>query len=830
MSKRSYPSGASKRQRAIVKEINEKKIINSLPKLTDFFSSVPPKEETNLVLPISQETITINQQSQVSQNPTLSPNKYFVDSPETVEDNSIVSNDPGNWNTLTEEKRNMYIKKGSKFFQNKDSDFSNSTRNYTESNGKIKVRHLTKSIFTRQLKNGENVDRSWLLYSPSKKALFCFVCRLFSSTKTGFSCEQGFNDWKHVHTVVLEHENSLMHRESVMTFSVRTKNNGRIDQEISYQINLEVNYWKEVLKRIVAVIKFLSSRGIAFRGENQIIGSQHNGNYLGCLELISQFDPFLLEHLNKYGNQGKGNPSYLSANICNEFINIMGRQVLNAILSELKVAKYYSISVDSTPDLSHIDQMTFIIRYVNDDTPVERFLEFIPIDEHGSEYLFKVILSFLEKNQISLNNCRGQSYDNAANMSGQYAGLQARIKEKCNFAIFIPCAAHSLNLVGVRAAECVMEAVSYFQFVQKLYNFFSSSTYRWSIMKKCLGSHHVLKSLSETRWSARADAVTALCNGYKEILDALKTIEIDDKTSPNVKNETHGLIKKMKKLENIVLTEIWSKILSRINETNKNLQKENLTIDVGSKLFDSLAGFLSEIRDNFYSYESSAREKFPDSDYKDLHQRTKKRSIHLTLPGELTNKSTSFSGSEKFKIETYFPIIDTLITQLKIRAKSYNTINKLFGFFSNLKNLETKEVQVHCKTFAEFYHVDINENELILECIHLKAYLSELDISEFSISSTYKCLKSNRLEETFPNIIISFRIFLSMMITNCSGERSFSKLNLIKEELRSTMSQKRLNSLSLMSIEHELLSSLDYENVIEDFANEKARKKPLKSI
>jgi len=725
----------------------------------------------------------------------------------------------------------MYIRKGSKFFQNKDSDFSSSTRTYIESNGNIKVRHLTKSIFTRQLKNGENVDRSWLLYSPSKKALFCFVCRLFSSTKTGFNCEQGFNDWKHVHTVVLEHENSLMHRESVMTFSVRTKNNGRIDQEISYQINLEVSYWKEVLRRIVAVIKFLSSRGLAFRGENQIIGSQHNGNYLGCLELISQFDPFLLEHLNKYGNQGKGNPSYLSANICNEFINIMGRQVLNKILSELKVAKYYSISVDSTPDLSHIDQMTFIIRYVNEDTPVERFLEFIPIDEHGSEYLFKVILSFLEKNQISLNNCRGQSYDNAANMSGQYAGLQARIKEKCNFAVFIPCAAHSLNLVGVRAAECVTEAVSYFQFVQKLYNFFSSSTYRWNIMKKCLGSHYVLKSLSETRWSARADAVTALCNGYKEILDALKTIKIEDKTSPDVKNETRGLVKKMEKLENIVLTEIWSKILSRINETNKNLQKENLTIDVGSKLFDSLAGFLSEIRNEFYNYESVAREKFPDSDYKDLHQRTKKRSIHLTFPGEQTNENIiSFSSSEKFKIETYFPIIDTLITQLEIRGKSYKSINKLFGFFSNLKNLETIEIQVHCKTFAEFYHVDINENELILECIHLKAYLSELDISEFSISSTYKCLKSNGLEETFPNIMISFRIFLSMMITNCSGERSFSKLNLIKEELRSTMSQKRLNSLSLMSIEHELLSSLDYENIIEDFANEKARKKPLKSI
>jgi len=166
----------------------------------------------------------------------------------------------------------------------------------------------------------------------------------------------------------------------------------------------------------------------------------------------------------------------------------------------------------------------------------------------------------------------------------------------------------------------------------------------------------------------------------------------------------------MEKLENTVFTDIWSKILSRINETNKNLQKENLTIDVGSKLFDSLAGFLSEIRDEFYNYETAAREKYPDSDFKDLHQRTKKRSIQLTFPGEQTNESTLFSSNEQFKIETYFPITDTLIIQLKIRGKSYKSRNTLFGFFSNLKNLETKEIQGHCKTFAEFYHVDINEN------------------------------------------------------------------------------------------------------------------------
>lgn len=65
------------------------------------------------------------------------------------------------------------------------------------------------------------------------------------------------------------------------------------------------------------------------------------------------------------------------------------------------------------------------------------------------------------------------------------------------------------------------------------------------------------------------------------------------------------------------------------------------------------------------------------------------------------------------------------------------------------------------------------------------------------------------------------------MVTNCSGERSFSKLKRIKNELRSTMFQGRLNSLSLMSIECELLENIDFEDVVNDFAHLKSRRVPL---
>lgn len=79
---------------------------------------------------------------------------------------------------------------------------------------------------------------------------------------------------------------------------------------------------------IVAVLKFLSSRGLAFRGDYETFWSQNNDNYLGCLKLISEFDPFLADHIQNCGNGGgKGSTSYSWANICNEFTSLMGQQV-----------------------------------------------------------------------------------------------------------------------------------------------------------------------------------------------------------------------------------------------------------------------------------------------------------------------------------------------------------------------------------------------------------------------------------------------------------------------------------------------------------------------
>lgn len=99
-----------------------------------------------------------------------------------------------------------------------------------------------------------------------------------------------------------------------------------------------------------------------------------------------------------------------------------------------------------------------------------------------------------------------------------------------------------------------------------------------------------------------------------------------------------------------------------------------------------------------------------------------------------------------------------------------------------------------------------------------------------NISELYFHLKENKIKDTFPNVEIALRIFLSMMVTNCIGERSFSELQRIKFKLRSSMDQERLNSLWLMSIESDLLEEIDFEEVINDFANFKTRKVALQKI
>ena len=111
--------------------------------------------------------------------------------------------------------------------------------------------------------------------------------------------------------------------------------------------------------------------------------------------------------------------------------------------------------MDSTPEISHVDQLTIIVvRYIEDTERVERFITFLDNSGQTREEQADSLLQVLATNSISFDDCRGQSYYNADNMSGKYNGMQAILRQQNSLAMFITCSAQSLNLVCHNTVSC----------------------------------------------------------------------------------------------------------------------------------------------------------------------------------------------------------------------------------------------------------------------------------------------------------------------------------------------------------------------------------------
>ncbi|XP_055903949.1 uncharacterized protein LOC129939810 [Eupeodes corollae] len=202
-------------------------------------------------------------------------------------------------------------------------------------------------------------------------------------------------------------------------------------------------------------------------------------------------------------------------------------------------------------------------------------------------------------------NCRGQSYDNASNMSGIYLGLQTRIKTINPSADYVHCAAHSLNLVGSCAVESETEAVDFFSTLQELYNLFTMSTHRWEILVQRTNLR--VKSVSQTRWSARHDAFYALEKEWSAIIDALEFIAESRDEKPTTRVGATEFQRKLQNLETAILVIVWNVILERFNAARKKLQESQADLS-SVQIYNSLALFLQGMRHRQFSdYEEKAK-------------------------------------------------------------------------------------------------------------------------------------------------------------------------------------------------------------------------------
>lgn len=379
------------------------------------------------------------------------------------------------------------------------------------------------SLQFKVLSNGEKVHRSWVVYSSQNNAVFCFACKLFSTKCIKLTAE-GHSDWSNINTSLRGHESSQDHTQCMLKWrelDTRLTKGMAIDQQELTLLEAERKRWREILKRLLSITLSLASRNLSFRGSSDRLHEPDNGNFLKEVELMETYDPVMENHLARIKDDSS-HTHYLSHDIQNELIQIISSETLRTIVRQIHLAKYFSIILDCTPDVSHTEQMSVIVRIVcfqlQPDIK-EYFLGYIDVEKTTGLNLSNVVLEKLKELGIPFENCRGQAYDNGANMRGKKQGVQARLLQLNPRALFVPCGAHTMNLVIADSAKSSQDATGYFGYLQKLFNFFSGATQRWAILTK-----HVkltLKSWSDVRWESRLQSVTAVRNQTQEVRDAL---------------------------------------------------------------------------------------------------------------------------------------------------------------------------------------------------------------------------------------------------------------------------------------------------------------------
>lgn len=143
----------------------------------------------------------------------------------------------------------------------------------------------------------------------------------------------------------------------------------------------------------------------------------------------------------------------------------------------------FSVLIDKSHDVSIKEQMAVVVRYVNKKGEVvERFLGTEHVPNTTSLALRQALLEVFSKHDPLIARLRGQGYDGASNMRGEFNGLQKLIRDENPYAFYIHCFAHQLQLIVVAVSRYCKGLEDFFSDVAMIVTLSSSSCRRKDIL------------------------------------------------------------------------------------------------------------------------------------------------------------------------------------------------------------------------------------------------------------------------------------------------------------------------------------------------------------
>ena len=174
------------------------------------------------------------------------------------------------------------------------------------------------------------------------------------------------------------------------------------------------------------------------------------------------------------------------------------------------------------------------------------------------------------------------------------------------------------------------------------------------------------------------------------------------------------------------------------------------------------------------------------------------------------------NAQEYFKRACFLPFIDTCIAQLNERftrhAATACQLSALLPAFLSRGKFE--DIEPAAKLYSKFLP-DGGLVALQTQYMRWQHYWERQLPTVKRPDSVLEALRVAAELETYPAVSVLLRIFATLPVSTATGERSFSALKYIKNYLRSTMGEERLNGLAHMYINRDI--SLNYDKVIDEF-------------
>ncbi|CAN6691240.1 unnamed protein product [Malus baccata var. baccata] len=472
---------------------------------------------------------------------------------------------------------------------------------------------------------------------------------------------------------------------------------------------------------------------LAFRGNDE---SEHSSNHENFLELLQ----FLADHNEDTRavtlKNAPENHKLTSPDIQKDILNACATETIKAIIKDIGTS-LFSILIDESRDVSTKEQMAIVLRYVDKNGHVvERFIDIEHVTGTAAISLKETIDEVFSRHKLSMSRLRGQGYDGASNMQGEFNGLKALIMKESGCAYYIRCFAHQLQFALVAMANKNIQIESLFSIVTILVNVVGASSKLYDPLreKQSITFIEALNSVEfttgETRWGSHFGTLVSIMTMFSSILDVFEVIADAGVSSQQ--------ICEMKDLLGIT------------NELSQALQRKDQDIVNAIKLVGV------------------------------CRQRRGQR------------KAQAVTNMHHYCVGIFYVVLDWHLQELNNRFNETNIELLLclacicptdsFSAFDSQKLLR----------LAQFYPKDFSMNELVILKIQLETYIVDMRSSiEFlglkEIGDLAKKMVQCKKHRVYSLVYLLVTLALTLPVATATIERAFSAMKILKNRLRNRM-------------------------------------------